>query len=411
MPTPAVSLPKPASLELRPFRAVRYDVDRAGDLSGLVAPPYDDLGSERARALSRRPHHMTRLLYTHHPQAAARELQSWLRRGVLRRDEEPAVYVYQQQRGARILQRGLVGDILLSRHEAEQARHTILPHEDVSLPVVRQRASHMSGLRAQLEPLLLAYRSTESTAGQVIEHITLRTPVAVARIGEITHMLWACDDERELSLITGGLSGSQALIADGHHRHAACLRLGGEAGSPWASSLALLVDTRTHPLRLSAIHRVVPKLDPRKVATAAAEVARVRPLPGGPRPPEAHELVLVGAGQAWSITDPSPKAYEEALAGHPPEWAAIPAAVSDHLLLGYACSLPGLPDAVRHLHDARQAVAAVATPGSGSALLLPAITEDTVRELAGAGVLLPRKSTSFGPKPAAGLALRVLGLS
>jgi uncharacterized protein (DUF1015 family) len=53
----------------------------------------------------------------------------------------------------------------------------------------------------------------------------------------------------------------------------------------------------------------------------------------------------------------------------------------------------------------------VAGPDSGSALLLPAISEDTVWELAGAGVRLPRKSTSFGPKPAAGLAMRVLGLS
>ncbi|MFI2629081.1 hypothetical protein ACH5A2_01565 [Streptomyces collinus] len=39
----------------------------------------------------------------------------WLRRGVLGRDERPALYVYQQQRGARILQRGLIGDLLLPR--------------------------------------------------------------------------------------------------------------------------------------------------------------------------------------------------------------------------------------------------------------------------------------------------------
>ncbi|MEU1574517.1 hypothetical protein ABZ519_25835 [Streptomyces collinus] len=64
-----------------------------------------------------------------------------------------------------------------------------------------------------------------------------------------------------------------------------------------------------------------------------------------------------------------------------------------------------------HLHDIRQATEAVSAPGSGSALLLPVISESTVWELAGARVLLPRKSTSFGPKPAAGLAMRVLGLS
>lgn len=61
------------------------------------------------------------------------------------------------------------------------------------------------------------------------------------------------------------------------------------------------------------------------------------------------------------------------------------------------------------MHDSDRAAASVAAPGSGTALLLPTVTEQTVRTLADAGVLLPRKSTSFGPKPASGLALRILG--
>lgn len=38
MHTPALLLPEPTPLWLRPFRAVRYDEDLVGDLSGLVAP-------------------------------------------------------------------------------------------------------------------------------------------------------------------------------------------------------------------------------------------------------------------------------------------------------------------------------------------------------------------------------------
>lgn len=406
MPAPAVPFPKPTLLQLRPFRAVRYDADRVGDPSELIAPPYDDLDPARVRKLRRHPHHVARLLYSDAPQGAARELGRWLRRGVLRRDERPALYAYQQQRGARILQRGLIGDLLLP-HQAGK----LLSHEDVSAHVVRQRAAHMSGLHAQLEPLLLAHRGTESTTAQLVDHVTRRKPVTVARIGQITHMLWVCDDPAELALLARGLSAGQALIADGHHRHAACLQLSGDAAGPWASSLALLVDTATYPLRLSAIHRVLSALDPEKAARTAAEVARVLPLPGGPRPPEAGELILTGGGQAWSITDPDPRALREALADHPNQWAQLPAAVSDHLLLRHAWSVPDLPGAVTYLHDIRQATAAVSASGRGSALLLPVISQDTVWELAGAGVLLPRKSTSFGPKPTAGLAMRVLGLS
>ncbi|MEU0216114.1 DUF1015 family protein [Streptomyces sp. NPDC006265] len=157
------------------------------------------------------------------------------------------MYVYQQQRGARILQRGLISHLLLPRQAGQ-----LLPHEDVSNHVARQRAAHMSGLRAQLEPLLPAHRGTASTTAHLVDHTTRRTPVAVARTGQITHVLWACDDPAELSLLAGGLSVGQALIADGHHRHAACLQLSGDAAGPWSSSLTLLVDTVTSPLRLSA---------------------------------------------------------------------------------------------------------------------------------------------------------------
>ncbi|WP_435216950.1 DUF1015 family protein [Streptomyces sp. bgisy034] len=406
MPTPARPRPNPAPLQLRPFRAVRYDTERVGDPSDLVAPPYDQLGPARARALRRHPHHAARLLYADAAHLAARELGRWLRRGVLRRDERPALYVYQQQRDARILQRGLIGDLLLPRQAGR-----LLPHEEVSARVVNRRATHMSGLRAQVEPLFLAHRDRAATSAQWMERVTRRAPVTVARTGEITHSLWACDDPEELALVTAGLSVEQALIADGHHRHAACLQLSGDGDSPWDSSLALMVDTGTFSPQLSAIHRVLPSLEPEKAAHAAAEVARVRPIRGEPRPPEPGELMLIGEGRAWSITEPDPGALREALADHPHQWAQLPAAVSDHLLLRLAWSTPDLPGAVTYLHDIRQVTEAVSAPGGGSALLLPALSEETVWDLAGAGVLLPRKSTSFGPKPAAGLVMRVLGLA
>ncbi|MEU8850105.1 DUF1015 family protein [Streptomyces sp. NPDC048564] len=131
----------------------RSRVLRHGTSRRLLRPrcsAYDHLGPARARALRRHPHHVARLLYADTAHGAGRELGRWLRRGLLRRDEQPALYVYQQQRGARILQRGLIGDLLLPRRAGR-----LLPHEDVSAHVVHQRATHMSGLRAQLEPLLV----------------------------------------------------------------------------------------------------------------------------------------------------------------------------------------------------------------------------------------------------------------
>lgn len=402
---PTTAPPISTGLQLHPFRAVRYDPARAGDLSTVICPPYDDIGPDQARALRRRPHHIAGLLYAHDPHTAAGRLERWLQRGVLVRDTRPALYVYQQQLGSQVLQRGLIGELALPRGGSP----SVLPHEDVQAHVVRHRAARMAGLRAQLEPLLLTYRPRKRSADHVIADITRRSPLAVAHIGRITHTLWACTAQDEQDAMAKSLEGCQALIADGHHRHAACRQLSAQENpGPWRSSLALLVDSTAHPLQLTAIHRVIPGLEVDKAAAAAADVARVRPLPHGPRQPEPGELVLTGAGRAWSVTDPDPRALDDALAGQPSQWHGLAAAVVDQLLLARAWSVPDLPGAVQHVHDTRQAASAVAAPGHGTAVLLPNITEDTVRQLAGEGVLLPRKSTSFGPKPAAGLALRVL---
>ena len=412
MPSPALSAS--TALRLRPFHGVRYDVRRIGDISATVCPPYDDIGPTRIRNLRSRPHHIARLLHGDDPQRSSAHLDQWLRSGVLVQDPEPALYIYRQHTGtggnAHVLQQGVIGALDLPL----PGDSTVLPHEDVQPHVVTARARLMEGLRTQPEPLLLTYNSSDQKAELAIDRVTAAPPVAAARTGAITHLLWACTDPADQAAITAGLARNQALITDGHHRYAACLQLrdshgnGGPGPNPWQSCLALLVNSSTYPLRLTAIHRVIPELEPDKAVAAAADVAHVQPLPEGSRPPRSGELVVCGGGRAWSVTGPHSSALNEALAGMPKEWHVLPAAVADHLLLDRAWSVQDLPGAVRYVHNADEASATVAGPGSGTAVLLPAMTEASVRELAGAAVLLPRKSTSFGPKPATGMVLRVL---
>ncbi|MDK9494458.1 DUF1015 domain-containing protein [Streptomyces katrae] len=282
MPTSGVTLiPAPhrrsrTAVRLHPFQAVRYDPAQIGDLSAVISPPYDDMMPAYARAQRGRPHHIARLLYAHDARAAAGQLERWLDRGFLRRDSHPSLYVYEQRIGRRLLQRGLMGELSLPGGAAAASRGS-RPH------VVRRRAAHMTRLGAQLEPLLLTYWSGDRSATDLTLDITKRPPTASARLDSITHTLWSCTDPDEQALLTVGLADRQVLIADGHHRHAACLRLGQEqgAGSPWDRSLALLVDSNVTPLELTAIHRLVPGLEPDKAAAPAADVARVRPCRRG----------------------------------------------------------------------------------------------------------------------------------
>ena len=83
------------------------------------------------------------------------------------------------------------------------------------------------------------------------------------------------------------------------------------------------------------------------------------------------------------------------------------------LLMG---RLWGITDSEREVlinHDAADAVRAVCGPGAtapgGTAVISNPVSFHDVIEIAAQGERVPRKSTSFGPKPRTGLVLRTFG--
>jgi len=93
-------------LELRPLHGIRYDFDAlGGDLSKVLAPPYDVLDEEDKRCLlAQSDRNIVAVDLPHLPpkslgppaayERAARELKSWLADGTLIRESKPALYVY-----------------------------------------------------------------------------------------------------------------------------------------------------------------------------------------------------------------------------------------------------------------------------------------------------------------------------
>jgi uncharacterized protein (DUF1015 family) len=419
-------------LRLSPFRGLRYAPEKVSGLAAVTSPPYDVVvRPDEVRDLETAdPCNIVRLIL---PEAddesarqtkAARTLRQWLAEGVMAFDPQPALYVYEQRRGD-VLQRGLIGALELSPPEDGK----VLPHEGVIDEVVEDRAALMRGTGANLEPLLLSYRgdSTASGATAVIEQAVLRTPLLATTTEDgFSHRLWSVTDPGELDAIHADLSQHRALIADGHHRWATYLRLRGEhaksaaAGedSPWNHGLVLLVDTARYPLRVQAIHRVLPRL-PLKSALDAVEAQQAfRVTPLALPLPQALEALGSTPGNAFLLTDgsgtfhlldrPAPALLQRALdARHPEEWRQLDAAVLHSALLESVWRVPDRPQDIAYIHDASAAVGKAAQLG-GTAVLMRPVREETVRRLAEQGVTMPRKSTSFGPKPATGLVLRVL---
>ncbi|GAA2799181.1 DUF1015 domain-containing protein [Nonomuraea dietziae] len=185
-------LPVPDGLVLRPFRGVRFTVD---DPAEVTSPPYDLISeSDVQDLLDAHPNNVVRLILPRPgtgipsvpevapasgvtpaaPYGQARDtLRAWLESGVLIRDAEPALYVYEQT-GPGVLQRGLIGDVGLAAPE----QRVILPHENVMPGPVADRLSLMSTTQANLEPIFLLYDGGDGPATRLVGTVAAARPPA-----------------------------------------------------------------------------------------------------------------------------------------------------------------------------------------------------------------------------------------
>jgi len=428
-------------------------------LAQVTSPPYDVIGQDTAQQLrDADPHNVVRLILPSQDPGrpgeeyhdAARLLGDWQREGILVAGDEPALYVYEQRLTGgtgpeQVLQRGLIGAVRL----APAADRIVLPHEDVMPGPVRGRRQLMEATQANLEPIFLLYEgglagngpdgdglAEGAPGGPGVPGAAIRiagqaartgTPVLSADTGDgIRHTLWAITDPAALAEIAADLAPRQALIADGNHRYAAYLEMradrrgAGDGPGPWDYGLALLVDGDAFPPEIGAIHRVLPELPPAEAVERAKAGFSVRAMRGGTAAlPAALDalaaasqdgpaFLVAGQGQVHLLTDPDPVQLEAAMpAGRSPAWRRLSTAVLQEFLLAALWGIQDDEQSVRVVHhDAERAIAeADASPG-GTAVIGNPLRAADVYAVAAGGERLPRKSTSFAPKPRTGLILR-----
>jgi len=435
--------PHAAGLVLAPFRGLRYAQDRVSGLAEVTSPPYDVIAHDTEdHLLASDPHNIVRLILprqdAHNPRAlngaraepayadAARLLRDWQDEGILVPDPVPALYVYEQTvAGGHVLQRGLIGALRL----APLGAGPVLPHEDVIPGPVAGRRQLMEATGANLEPIFLLYDGSgpATATAQITERVRRGEPlVAIHTEDGICHRLWGVTDPAGQAAIAADLASHQALIADGHHRYAAYLQLqarkqkAGAGAGPWDAGLALLVDSTAFPPRIGAIHRVVPGLRAATAARLAEPAFTVRALPGVTEQEalatlreasERHTAFLVAGGQEYYLlTDPDPDAAKDAMPNRSDRWRALSAAVMQELLLGRLWQIKDDDQHVEVHHDADEALRSAARSADRTAVICPPLSADMVRDVAAHGERVPRKSTSFAPKPRTGLVLRSFAL-
>jgi len=326
--------------------------------------------------------------------AVGGRLARWRAQGQLWSDESPALYLHEYTAGG-ITIRGLVGALDVSHRASRPEDCAILPHEGIHPDQADELADRMTQMQLNPAPILLVHRATPE-ARAVVQRV-IRTPAdhQFTDRQEQRHRVWAIRDATDLSVLADALAGTRALIADGHHRYGAYLRMQRRnPGGPADFGLAMLVDQDDTPLFLGAIHRVLTGVTMAGLRSAA-EWTEAGWVPTAGRP------AIAGLGGSTLVATDSET------------WATltlpVPADRAPVEIL-HELVIPALPEGPRRItyHHSVDEALAQAVPGQAVAVLLPAPDVALVERIVAADRLLPEKATSFQPKPSLGVLMRSL---
>src|SRR5579875_2146030 len=260
--------------EVKPLRALHFNLESTGGLQEVIAPPYDVIDPEqRARLAARSPHNVVRIDL---PQgddpyaAAAEQLANWRRERVIVQDDQPALWVLEQEYTGPDRQRRTRHGFLARVRVEEYGARRIRPHERTHPGPREDRLRLTRATRANLSPIFSLYSDpTGEAMAALLEHAQTEPWAATTDPDGTVNTLHRVADPDAIATAQRVLASSELLIADGHHRYETARvyaeEIGGEG--PHRFVLMCLVALQDPGLTVFPTHRLVRGLDDERRAS------------------------------------------------------------------------------------------------------------------------------------------------
>ena len=433
--------------EIRPFRALRYNVSAVGDPACVVAPPYDVIGvPEQDRLLARHPANIVRLDLPREEagdqpddryRRAARTLAAWRSDGTLHKDPHPSIYVYEQTYvvPGTDTSRTQAGFFARLRLEPAGPGSGVLPHERTLAGPREDRYKLLRATGVNTSPVVVLYDDEHGTGARILDQVRSGSPALdIVDDDGVQHRLWAVladgDAAGAVAPLLAAASSAPVTIADGHHRYETALRYRDERrmsrsceeDPPFDYLLTLFLDVAHQPLTVLPTHRIVrglgddgvgamlDRLDELFEVRRGVDAAELRRVFG------AIGLAAGGEGRfgLWTrrggaILTARRAAFLPLL---PPGGEAVRGL--DVTLLGATIArLAGIDDeavaggAIEYTKSAGEAIDIVdgSARNADAAFLLEPTPVASIAAVARDGDVMPQKSTYFYPKALSGLVI------
>lgn len=427
--------------EVQPFQAWRYDVGQVGDLTDVVAPPYDVIDENFQEDLYKKhPCNCVRLILNRDEPddsgvedryARARKfLKQWQQEGVLIQEHDNALYVYHQEfewEGTTYCRKGFLGRLRLE----ELGEGKVFPHEQTMPGPKKDRLALLNACQTNLSPIFGLYPDEENAVMAPLDQaiLTLTPLVATDHLG-VVHKMWPVTDEAVISQVQAAIAEKPIFIADGHHRYeTACnyrreREAAGELTDSSAANYVLMtfVGMEDPGLAILPTHRLIsglPELSSDDVRSALGNHFAIEEVDSAEAAWEslemdgAQELFGIGtpADGKWLLaraTDTSP--MKDLAPDQSDDWRGLGVSllhrmIVDHLIVG---SNDGSEPKFKFVHLMDEVTEAMAAKSCQLAVLVNPAGMDHVQAISAELERMPPKSTFFYPKLLSGLVFNPL---
>lgn len=429
--------------QITPFRGVVYNTKKVGDLSAVVAPPYDVIPKKQQEELYRAsPYNIVRVelgkikpsdtasdnRYTR----AKRFFDSWLEAGVMVRDDKEALYIYSQrykQNGKAMERIGFFGLMGLDAGKGKK----VLPHENTLAAPKVDRLDLMRSVRANLSPIYVLYDDEAHRVAKILKEACRRTkPFMDIHFEGIRNMAWRLNDPKAIRKIGSVISKKDIFIADGHHRYETARMYSKELANAAAGNhvpeslkkasrrlMVYFVASDEKMLTVLPAHRLakdIGALTKDEITARLGQYFHIKKAAGLKtmmasitRLKEKHAFgMYLGGNRFYILVLKDVRESDRAIKDKSRDWKRLDVAMLHLFIFQHILRIKDSDENIEFVKSPEETAKLVDTGEFKAAFFLNPTKVAQVKRIAKLGEKMPRKATYFYPKPISGVVINPL---
>ena len=437
--------------EIRPFKGLRYNSQKI-KLEEVITEPYDRIPPALQEDYYRRnPYNVVRIILgkDDDPEHSEKDkykrakiyLGEWENEGLLIREDQDALYLYEQEfqvRGAKKKRIGLIARVKLEEFSSRK----VLPHEKTFPKHKIDRLNLLRATNTNTGQIFLLYNDDENTVSQTIERARQDAELGAEMRDDANflHRLWIIKEKEVIQRIQEAMADKVLIIADGHHRYETSLNYKKEVlqkikeaedDEPFNYIMMTLFKLEDPGLVILPTYRLVKGLDKlsdeglKNLLLPYFEISEVDwpDTSDKSKLEEVQNRILSGNHAFAAYISQFEKFFifnlksedlldKEITEERSREWKRLDVAILHSLIIDKLEALSSEPfsleNNVSYIRNLDQGIDEVRQGEFQLIFLLKPVSLHQIREVVENGELMPQKSTDFFPKLKSGLVMNPL---